>query len=240
VDAPVIQLDESVRGLGLEGLLVAWQGLSPTAGLLVAGLGLVYLLFGKWLFRILVAGLGLAVGLEAGQMLAGHFEVSGPWLPFGVAIAAGIAAWPLWQVLVFVLGGAALGLGVAELVHGVMGHAQYYLFAGIGGFVVGGLLAVLVLRVAAVVLTAMVGAWLTLTGLVAFGHGTVPLVAAVGEATWAALVVLGVLMAVGLAVQTMLPSAEDARRRSVEAAADRSKGDDEAEKRRRYAQYLGR
>lgn len=225
---------------GADALLRAFEGLSPTTGLLVAGLGLVYLAVGKWVFRVLVAGIGMAVGLEVGRILAGHFELEGPWLPLLVAAVAAAAAWPAWQGLVFLIGGAALGFGVAEAVRGVTGHGQYYLFALIGGFLGGGLLAIFLQRGAAVVLTALVGAWLTLTGLFAFGHDEVPLVAAAAESPIAGLVLLGVLAAIGVAVQMMLPSAEERRRRALDAAFETSKSDEEAERRRRYAQYLGR
>lgn len=221
-------------------LLHAWADASPLVGLVLLAVGIAYLFFGKWLFRVMVAGLAIAVGLELGRLLDGVLDAEAPWLPLLVGAALGGLSWPLWQVVVFLGAGGALALVLGEIVHGVDTHQALYIVTAGFGFIAGGLVAIAAMRPAAVVLTALIGSMLILAGVLAVGHGTLPFVESLAESGMTRVVIVMALAGAGIGVQVLLPSAEEARERREGKAAGRAKSDDDAEARRRYERYLTR
>lgn len=231
------------KGLGTSSvdlLVSAWAEASPLIGLVLIAAGVAYLFFGKWLFRVFVAGLGIAIGLELGRFVAASQDIGAEWFPWVVAAAVGLIAWPLWQLVIFVGAGGAMALALGEMVHGIDGQERFYLAAVLFGFLAGGLLAVVVMRAIAVGLSALAGATLVMAGLLAVGYGKLPFVDGIAEPGWPRMAFFLLLVGLGVLVQLFLPAPEDMSERREEKEKGRAKADDDAEARRRYERALAR
>jgi hypothetical protein len=140
--------------------------LLPTAGAVVAvALGVLLLLFGgRRLFRLLAAPLGAIIALVWIPALAARLGYPSlpPLVVPGAAIGLALVGLVLPSLVVFVAFGLPAGLLAGQLA----GPADWLLgFAP--GFVGGGALAVALHRVVGALLSALVGAWLTVLGAMA-------------------------------------------------------------------------
>ncbi len=126
--------------------------------------GIVYLLYGWRIFRILVVIcfglLGMFIGIKFGAKTGS--EVWGGVL--GMAIFAGASA-PLMKWCVSILGGVAGGLLTGGLWY-AFGLPQVYLWAGAAvGVVAGGMMSFIVLKSAVMLFTSLGGSLITVVGM---------------------------------------------------------------------------
>ena len=145
-----------------------------TAGYLPAILmlacGLVYLVYGWKIFKVLVvvnaALLGAAVGAWAGGKLGGNMPIYG-----GIAgsLLLGALSWPLMKYAVSLMGalaGAVLGYGLWNYVAKAAGsNVDKYAWVGaLVGLIVLGLLAFIIFRATIIVFTTFQGAIMAVSG----------------------------------------------------------------------------
>jgi tetrahydromethanopterin S-methyltransferase subunit B len=143
------------------------------AAVLVA-CGLVYMLHGWKIFKILVivnAGLlGAVVGGQAGSMLGGH----NTWLYMGIAggLLLAVLAGPLMKYAVSLMGGLAgsfMGYSMWHYVVAMVGQEDLSKYAWVGaliGLITLGLLAFIILQAVVTIITSVQGTVMTISGLV--------------------------------------------------------------------------
>lgn len=143
--------------------------------IVVFACGLVYLLQGWRIFKVLVvvnAGiLGAMLGTQVGAQL------EGPNMPLVLGIAGGallaILAWPLMKFAVAIMGalaGSLLGFGLWQYVAQVAGRADLTSYAWAGallGLITLGLLAFVIFRLVIMIFTSFQGSVLAVSGLLA-------------------------------------------------------------------------
>ncbi len=132
---------------------------------LAVSFGIVYMLYGWRIFRILVVicfGLfGMWLGIKFGAK-TGNSEIWGGVL--GLAVFAGASA-PLMKWCVSILGAAAGGLVTSGLWY-AFGLPQVYLWAGgLIGVVAGGMMSFIVLKASVMLFTSLGGSLITVAGM---------------------------------------------------------------------------
>lgn len=146
--------------------LDAIQALHPLYAIGLGVAGLIYLLWGWRIFRLLVVVNAALIGAFLGGVLSVRLGYPGQWW-IGLAAGAGLLgllAWPLMRSFVGISGGvigAVAGLVVWEQMVPVFGPKEWVSHAWIGaviGALVVGLLAFAVLRLCVIVFTAGQGA----------------------------------------------------------------------------------
>jgi hypothetical protein len=142
--------------------------------ILLVACGLVYMLQGWKIFKILVivnAGLlGAVVGGHVGSMLAGH----NTWLYMGVGggLLLAVLAWPLMKYAVSLMGGLAgafMGYSMWHYVVAMVGHEDLSNYAWVGamiGLITLGLLAFIILQAVVTLITSVQGSVMIICGLV--------------------------------------------------------------------------
>jgi len=134
------------------------------AGLLI-GAGLVYLLYGWKIFKILVMVNAALAGAWIAYWLAQRYEI-GWWLsPIGGLVLA-ILAWPLMRYAVCLMSGLAGALLGAFVARSLMLSNTLVLASAALGLVTLGLLAFIIFRVIVVGFTSVQGSLMTVGGLV--------------------------------------------------------------------------
>ena len=165
VPTPAEVLDQLQR-------LAIWEG----AILLAAGL--VYMLWGWKIFKLLVTANLAVVGYLLGSMLATTLTSAHPsaydphWPLYGGLIGAGvlaILAWPLMKFAVSLMGAAAGGFGGYQLWHYISSlhkpeWVQYSWVGGLVGFLLMGALAFVLFRAIVMFFTSLQGAVLAVAG----------------------------------------------------------------------------
>jgi hypothetical protein len=146
------------RVLGFE------HGFPPEYALVVALVGLGFLLFGWRLHRVTVVVCGFFIGAFIGQLIARWADVNRAWGVFVGGAAFALLADPLYRVVVFILGGIALGIGLGETVRLTIASGGF-LWGFFPGFVAGGVFSLWKLRWVVILSTAFLGALLFLWGL---------------------------------------------------------------------------
>jgi hypothetical protein len=146
------------RVLGFE------HGFPPEYALVVALVGLGFLLFGWRLHRVTVVVCGFFIGAFIGQLIARWADVDRVWGVFVGGAAFALLADPLYRVVIFILGGIALGIGLGETVRLTIASGGF-LWGFFPGFVAGGVFSLWKLRWVVILSTAFLGALLFLWGL---------------------------------------------------------------------------
>jgi hypothetical protein len=167
------------------GTLLAVEGMTrPAIALVLIALGLISCFAGYRLFRVLLALYGFALGAGLGAVMASSFAGEQLLLTLAGAAIGGLAGAVLMVVLYFV---GVFGMGA------VAGALLVNLLAGAVGFdipivllfvvaPIGGLLAMLLQRVAIVLATALAGAWAVIgVGAALVGGPSVPLTTVYGR-----------------------------------------------------------
>lgn len=149
--------------------------LGTVQSVILLACGLVYLLYGWKVFRVLVmvnaALLGAALGSKLGMTLQGQNMPL--FCGLAGAVVLGAMSWPLMKYAVCLMGGLAgafLGFAVWNSITKAAGATAINNYAWVGallGLIVMGLLAFIVFRVTIVIFTALQGSLLTVSGLVA-------------------------------------------------------------------------
>lgn len=136
------------------------------AGLLVAA-GLVYLLYGFKIFKILVIINAALLGVAAGAWIDQQFEQVGWWVMPVAGVVLALLAWPLMRYAVCVMGGLA-GAVVGAFIWRSFQLPENMLWAGSAiGLVALGLLAFIVFRVIIIGFTSLQGSLMAVAGTVA-------------------------------------------------------------------------
>ncbi len=155
---------EDVQVVPLDAIWTQITALTWLQAVIAVSFGIVYLLYGWRIFRILVIicfGLfGMYLGIKFGAKTGS--EIWGGVL--GLAIFAGVSA-PLMKWCVSILGGAAGGLLTGGVWY-ACNLPQVYLWAGAAvGFVAGGMMSFIVLKVSVMLFTSLGGSLITVVGM---------------------------------------------------------------------------
>lgn len=147
------------------GWVALFRFLPVYAGLACAALGAVMLLFGGGrLFRLVAGPLGAAIGVVWGGALAVRLGFAGLQQQVTLVAGGGLLALGLLYppVVVFFAFGVPAGLVAGQLAGG-----SDWLLGFVPGLMVGGAIGVLVHRAVSAVISAAVGAWALVLGLLA-------------------------------------------------------------------------
>ncbi len=218
------------------GWVSVYRLLPVWAGLVLAALGLVLLLFGGGRFFRLVAGpLGLVVGALWGAAVLPRLGLPLPESKVLPAVALGMAvlgfAFP--PAIVFLAVGLPLGFFAGQLA----GDSEFALgFAP--AFLLSGAVAAVFHRPIASVVSAVAGAWALVLGLLAALHSAGSLSQTVASYP-AAVLATAVLLATGGAFYQLAvrPSPEQAEQRAVEQARTRKREQEKRALEERWANY---
>ncbi len=134
--------------------------------------GLIYLLYGWRIFKLLVIVNALLIGGFVGAMVGGQFQAPHAplWGAAAGALGLAILAWPLMKgavALMAGLAGAAIAYGVWTTVMQARGDAemlQYAWIAAIAGGVLFAGLGYFLLRLFVIVFTCVQGSWMAVSG----------------------------------------------------------------------------
>lgn len=227
------------RVLSLDRILGTGLQLSPVMGGALAGIGVVYLIFGKRLFRFLIVGAGAAAGYEAGRVAGVHLEVNPLYTGVALSLVSGGLAWPLWQFALFVIGGLVGAVFTGEALVGTTGIDDYMVYGLLSGFILGGIFSVLLTKVMSVGLTAVLGAGLVYVGGLAVAVHFVPGLKTLPSMTLVSIAILGVLTGAGVVAQMAQGDPEENERRRQQEKKDREAEAVDQEAKRRWERYLG-
>ena len=156
---------ESTQVVPLDAIWTQITALTWLQAVIAVSFGIVYLLYGWRIFRILVVicfGLfGMWLGIKLGAK-TGNSEMWGGVL--GLAVFAGVSA-PLMKWCVSILGAAAGGLVTSGLWY-AFGLPEVYLWAGgLIGVVAGGMMSFIVLKASVMLFTSLGGSLITAVGM---------------------------------------------------------------------------
>ena len=145
----------------------AWaiiQSLGYVQAALFIAVGLVYLLYGYKVFRVLVVVNAAVLGAWIGHWIGMTWQL-GWWPPLAGAAALAIGAWPLLRVAVCLTGGSAGGLLGALLAGTFKLDPTQTAIAALAGGLVLGLLSFVVFRLTVIGSTALLGSLMTVLGI---------------------------------------------------------------------------
>jgi hypothetical protein len=148
--------------------------LDPLRAVVLLAVGLVYMLYGWKIFKILVIANAAMVGVALGAMI-GRGSPTTPNLPTFAAVAGGlvlaVAAWPLMKYAVSLMGaliGSLAGYGLWRYVAEAAGQvtlSQYAWAGGILGLVTLGMLAFVIFQISVMIFTSIQGTVMTVSGI---------------------------------------------------------------------------
>jgi hypothetical protein len=143
--------------------------------LLMISVGIVYMLYGWRIFRVLVVisfgFIGMFLGILAGERL-GAGDSSNPVIWGGLAgmVLFAIVSVPLMKWCVSILGALAGGIVTGGLWI-AFGLSQTYLLAGfVVGFIAGGLISFILLKISVMLFTSLGGSLVMASGMLALLH----------------------------------------------------------------------
>lgn len=233
------QLPVSLPHVSFRAVLGASHDLPVVVAVGTVLLGLAYLFFGRRLFRLLVVVAGALLGAQLGLLAARAFSLPALWVAIPAALVVGGLAWPLWQVILFVLGGGVGALVTGEALVGATGYQDQLIYGLVAGFVLGGVVALLLFKAMSIGLTALFGALLVYLGSVALLAGHVPVVGRLPAMPLLSAAAIGILTLVGIVAQLAQGDPEVRRRRRREEAEARTKKKEDARAKDSYDRYLG-
>jgi len=153
--------------------LASLSDMGPIWAFILVACGLVYLLNGWKMFKMLVvlnsAAIGCLVGIRLGQMQGGEHTPIFAGAAGGLLLAC--LAWPLMKYAISLMGGLTgsfLGYGLWNYVAAAVqrqGLAQHAWVGALIGLITLGLLAFVIFRLVVVVLTSVQGSIMTVSGL---------------------------------------------------------------------------
>jgi len=155
--------------LGFEALfrnvIQSLVGLTSWEAALLVPIGLISLLYGLKLFRIMVIIYAAMAGAVLGGMVGAHYHVhQAIGMGFGALVLA-LVTWPLLRYAVGVFGGIA-GAAVGAVLFYWTGNPTAMLVATLVGLVLGVVLAFMVFRAFIIFTTCILGAQMVVTGIV--------------------------------------------------------------------------
>ena len=159
-----------------EAKLYLWERITDLHwlyALLILSVGVVYLLYGWRIFRVLVVISFGFIGMCLGMLTGDHFFISEHAILWGGIIGMGLLASvsiPLMKWCVSILGAMAGGI-VTSGIWVACGLSETYLPAGfIVGFIAGGLISFIVLKVSVMLFTSMGGGLIMVSALLTLLH----------------------------------------------------------------------
>lgn len=131
--------------------------------------GVVYLLYGWRIFKVLTVISFALLGMFAGMWLGGQFgnEFIGAILGL---VALAILSVPLMRWAVSILGAVAGGILTAGLWYACTLPEQYIWAGGLVGVVAGGMISFIIFKVAVMLFTSLGGSAIMITGILALLH----------------------------------------------------------------------
>ena len=137
--------------------------------------GLVYMLQGWKLFRILIIANAAVLGAVVGAYVGGMLRGANTWLYTGIAgcLLLAVLAWPLMKYAISLMGGLAgsfLGYGLWFYVTHTIDRPELMHYAWVGaliGLITLGLLAFVVLKAVIIIITSFQGSIMTSSGIIA-------------------------------------------------------------------------
>ena len=148
-----------------QGDLVSFcQNLGPAVSAALILLGMVYLLFGFNLFKLLVVFNAAAVGMAAGLVIG---QKTGASIPLAIVggVVAGAVTWPLMKWAVAVMGGTLGAMAGATIWHLVDLEPAYAWSGALIGLVGLGLLCFILFRGCVMMYTSLQGSGMLIFGL---------------------------------------------------------------------------
>jgi len=205
------QANESASpGIAAEQIQEYWTRVTELGGLeafMFISFGVVWLLYGWRVFKVLVvisfALLGLKLGMEVAGMVQGiNNEFAGGIVGM---LALSILSVPLMRWSVGLLGAFAGAIFTAGIWYAVGLDEQYIPAGALIGMVGGGMISFIVFRIAVILFTSMGGGALVLTGALAlvykYGSADEKLKYVVTNVRWVLPVALMALLLIGLVAQ---------------------------------------
>ncbi len=153
----------------------AMLALGAIESILLLGAGLVYLLQGWKIFKVLVVANAAILGAMVGAWIGEHLHGEHTWLYAGIAGAVifGAVAWPAWKFAISIMGGLAgsvIGFVTWGAIANAAGSASPQANAWVGaliGLITLGLLAFVIFRFVVVVFTSLQGSGMVVFALLA-------------------------------------------------------------------------
>lgn len=222
---------------------VGWVGvfrfLPVWGGLVAVVLGVLMLLFGgRRLFRLVAGPLGAVIATVWASVLAQRLGFGASARAITTVASLGLLAAGLLYppVVVFFAFGVPVGL-----LGGQLAGSADWLLGFLPGFMVGGAMGIVMHRLVGAVLSAAVGAWVAVLGLMAALN---PFISAVGWLAGnpiAVLSVAGCFAIAGIVFQIFVrPSEEEAEKRKHEKFIKKKRAKEQAEQEKRWAKYTTR
>jgi hypothetical protein len=150
--------------------------MDPLKAVLLVAVGLVYMLYGWKVFKMLVIANAAVIGIVLGAMI-GRASPTTPNLPTFAAVAGGlllaVLAWPLMKYAVSLMGaliGSLVGYGLWRYVAEAAGQitlSQYAWAGGLLGLVTLGMLAFVIFQISVMIFTSVQGTVMTVSGILA-------------------------------------------------------------------------
>jgi hypothetical protein len=150
--------------------------LDPLKAVLLLAVGLVYLLYGWKVFKMLVILNAAMIGIALGAMI-GRGSPTTPNLPTFTGIAGGlllgVAAWPLMKYAVSLMGalvGSLVGYGLWRYIADAAGQvtlSQYAWAGALLGLVTLGMLAFVIFQITVMIFTSIQGTAMAVSGVLA-------------------------------------------------------------------------
>ncbi|HEX8825678.1 MAG TPA: hypothetical protein VF794_37560 [Archangium sp.] len=211
---PYLQALKAYQTFNPSGWVAIYRLLPMWAGILSCALGIILLLFGGGrMFRALAGPLGALIGLGwTGVLLTKLGQPLDPRLPTAAAAVLAVLGVLFPPAVIFVGVGIPLGL-----LGGEIAGPKDYLLGFVPGLLLGGLVAVVVHRQVAAILSSAVGAWLLVIGALAALHQFGGLVTAMASQPWGVIIAAGLFALAGSVYQIAVrPSPEEAERQAAE------------------------
>ena len=196
--------------------------------MLLFACGLVYMLQGWKIFKILVIANAAVLGALVGAYLGGMLRGANTWLYTGIAgcLLFAILAWPLMKYAVSLMGGLAgsfLGYSLWFYVSHTINRPELMQYAWVGaviGLITLGLLAFVVLKAVVIIITSCQGSLMTSAGIVALLMKYEPfregLEMPLRENTHLVALLIGVPALIGIAFQYSAAAAKSSKKKSGE------------------------
>lgn len=235
---PLQRAFEPYRHLDPEGWVGLYRYLPLWGGLVCLGLGVLMLLFGGGrLFRLVAAPVGALVATLWAATLATRFgfQAHEKMIVTVATVALGAGGLLLPPVVLFFAFGVPTGLAVGTLV----GNTDWLLgFAP--GFMVGGALGVVLHRPVSAVLSAAVGGWVFVLGLLASVTPFTSVLSVLVSSPVTAVCLAGACALAGSVYQLFVrPAPEEAAEQKRQRVMEKKKKKEQADLERRWANYTG-
>lgn len=227
--------------------LRAYQSFDPSAwvgvyrlipvwlGIVMAGLGLVLLLFGGGrAFRVVAGPLGALVGLLWAPVLAARLQVvAPPSLPLASALVLAAVGFAFPPAVVFV----AMGLPAGLLAGQLAGPEDWFL-GFVPGFLLCGTVAALLQRYVGAVASSLAGAWILVLGMLSLLYPLGGAAEAVAAKPWGVIIAAALFALAGSIFQLAgRPPAEEIGRRELDERRERQRAREKAELEQRWSNY---